>query len=79
MDQLPSSRSYIGTTVTILTASGVSFTGLFLGIRHHDDDCFQGGQFVFLRLTVASPPYVIGEVIAINLAQIVSIGPIFLP
>lgn len=65
------------TIITVTTTNGV-YTGYFLGIRH---DHHQGeeGQFLYLRLTANASPYTAGEVIAINLIQVVAIGPVAAP
>jgi len=64
-----------GQTATIVVESGTVFTGTLLGIRHHNESS-QRIQLLFIRLTIAVGPYTVGEVVALNVAQIESIGPI---
>jgi len=64
-----------GQAVTAVTQSGNVFAGTLLGIRHHNESS-QRIQLLFIRLTTAVGPYTIGEVVALNTAQIESIGPI---
>lgn len=67
-----------GATVYVLTDSGAEFVGHILGLRHQDD-ARPEVQFLFLRLTSASSPYSVGDVVAINVTLIISIGPLTTP
>lgn len=65
-----------GGIVSVVTASGDVFVGTVLGIRHHDDSNELGVQFLFIQLSTAVEQYSRGDVVALNLTLIVSIGPI---
>ena len=51
--------------------------GTLLEVRHsHIDNNGIGVQFLYIQLTTAVGPYVVGEIIAININEITSIGPV---
>lgn len=66
------------TVIAVTTVNGV-YTGTFLGIRQHEDPGRQEGLFLHIRLTGATATHTVGEVIAINLIEVVAIGPVAAP
>ena len=86
---MPASRSALkimdvfgtGVYVTIQTASGRLIVGTIIGIigsdRHHDVKLVNAvvePEFLLVKLTVPSDPYLIGQTIAINVVLIATIG-----
>ncbi len=68
----------LGAIVSIITNSGIVYVGTLLEVRHCNDSNEPGLQFLFLQLTIAVEPYVVGELVAININEITSIGPIII-
>ncbi len=65
-----------GRIVSVITNSGEIFVGTFLGIRYPDDCNQQGIPFFYIQLTTAVGPYAVGEIVALNLTLVTSIGPV---
>ncbi|SFM41956.1 hypothetical protein [Pelosinus propionicus] len=65
-----------GTILTVVTNSGAVYVGAFISVRHCTDSDETEARFIILQLTSAVSPYVIGDVIAITINEITSIGPL---
>lgn len=71
-----------GITVSVVVASGAVFIGQIVGeVRHHEEPPMPitleneiEPEFLLLKLTAATGPYVIGQTIAINVLLIETIG-----
>lgn len=67
-----------GTCVTVVTNTEEVFVGKVVDLRHcHEAERFEV-PFLLIRLTHASGPYAAGEIVALNVLLIISIGPIIL-
>lgn len=72
------STSFCTGIVSITTDSGLVFVGTCLGTRHQDDSNTSGISYIYIQLTTAVGPYTIGEIVALNPALVISIGPVTL-
>lgn len=70
-----------GVTVSIIADTGIVFIGQVRGWRderHHDCEIVNenNAEFILLQLTAAAGVYTVGEIVAIKLDSIISIGPV---